>query len=147
MTLLAVLDGADAIAAHRAQAIRLAGDLLTDVRAGDWPPADADAPADTEVTFADSATFLARFFPTQAGAIAAHAASLTAARSASGLRGSRSLADLARHTGMSEQRLREIEDSGLRDAQVHEAVTYVRGVGGRLTLIAELGDSAPVQLT
>jgi hypothetical protein len=147
MMLLAVLDGADAIAAHRGQAIRLAGDLLTDVRAGDWPPADADAPADTEVTFADSATFLARFFPTQAGAIAARAAALATARPATGLRGSMSLADLARHTRMSEQRLREIEDSGLRVAQVQEAVAYVRALGGHLTLTAEFGESAPVQLT
>jgi len=147
VTLLAVLDGEDAIAAHRPQAIRLAGDLLTDVRAGDWPPDDADDPADTEVTFADSATFLARFFPTQASAIAARAAELAGARSAAGLRGSTSLADLARQTGMSEQRLREIEDSGLRTVQVHEAVAYVRGLGGRLTLTAELGESAPVQLT
>jgi hypothetical protein len=146
VTLLAVLDGEDAIAAHRVQAIRLAGDLLTDVRAGDWPPDDADEPADTEVTFADSATFLARFFPASAGAIGARAAELAGARSAAGLRGSTSLADLARHTGLSEQRLREIEDSGLRVTQVHEAVAYVRGLGGRLTLTAELSDSR-VQLT
>ena len=38
VTLLAVLDGEDAITEHRAQAIELAGDLLTDIRAGDWPP-------------------------------------------------------------------------------------------------------------
>ena len=41
VTLLAVLDGEDAIAEHQAQAIELAGDLLTDIRAGDWPPDDA----------------------------------------------------------------------------------------------------------
>ena len=41
VTVLAVLDGEDAIAEHRAQAIELAGELLTDIRAGDWPPADA----------------------------------------------------------------------------------------------------------
>jgi len=146
VTLLAVLDGEEAITEHRAQAIRLAGDLLTDVRAGDWPPAHPDSAADTEVTFADSATFLARFFPERASAIAAGATALAAARSLDGLRGSVSLADLARQAGLSEQRLREIEDDGLRNAQVHEAVAYVRALGGRLTLTADLGDS-PVELT
>ena len=147
VTMIAVLDGRDAITEHRAQAIRLAGDLLTDIRAGDWPPDDADDPADTEVTFADASTFLGRFFPLDVGAVEARAAELAAARSAAGLRGDTTLADLARRSGLSEQRLREIEDGGLRDAEVREAVGYVRGLGGRLTLTAELGDSALVQLT
>ena len=145
MTVLAVLDGEDAIAEHRSQAIRLAGDLLTDIRAGDWPPDDAGDPADTEVAFADSATFLARFFSAQASAVEARAAELAMARSLGELRGSVSLADLSDKTGISEQRLRQIEESGLRAAQVHEAVSYVRGLGGRLTLTAELDE--PVQLT
>ncbi|HSR84763.1 MAG TPA: hypothetical protein VLM11_11350 [Streptosporangiaceae bacterium] len=147
VTMLAVLDGRDAITEHQAQAIRLAGDLLTDIRAGDWPPDDTDEPADTEVTFADTTTFLARFFPLDASAVEARAAELAAARSAAGLRGDTTLADLARRSGINEQRLREIEDGGLRDAEVREAVAYVRGLGGRLTLTAEVGDSAPVQLT
>jgi hypothetical protein len=147
LTLLAVLDGEDAIAEHRAQAIRLAGDLLTDIRAGDWPPDNAAGPADTEVTFADSPTFLDRFFPSQASAIALRAAGLGTARSIAGLRGSMSLPDLAGHTGISEQRLRQIEEGGLRVAEVYEAVAYVHGLGGRLTFTAEFGESAPVQLT
>jgi hypothetical protein len=147
VTMLAVLDGEDAISEHRSQAIRLAGDLLTDIRAGDWPPEDADEPADTEVTFAQSATFLGRFFSSQADAVAARATELSSARSATALRGSVSMADLSAKTGISEQRLRQIEDGGLRVAEVHEAVAYVRALGGRLTLTAELGDSAPVQLT
>jgi hypothetical protein len=147
VTLLAVLDGKDAITEHRVQAIRLAGDLLTDIRAGDWPPEDATDPADTEVTFADSATFLARFFPSQASGIAARAIDLAAARSAAGLRGSTSLSDLARQSGINEKRLREIEDGGFRDAEVREAVAYVRGLGGRLTLTAEVGESPPAELT
>lgn len=147
VTLLAVLDGEDAITEHRSQAIRLAGDLLTDIRAGDWPPGDAHDPADTEVTFADSATFLARFFSSEADAIAARATELAAARSLPELRGSTSVAELAERSGISEQRLRQIEDGGVRVAEVHEAVAYVRGLGGQLTITAELGDSAPVQLT
>jgi len=63
VTLLAVLEGPDAVAEHGAQAIELADQLLSDIRAGDWPPADARRHADVEMTFADPATFLARFFP------------------------------------------------------------------------------------
>ncbi len=146
VTVLAVLDGEEAITEHRAQAIELAGDLLTDIRAGAWPPADADAPADIEVTFADSATFLARFFPADTGAIATRAADLGAARSLAGLRGGMSLAGLSSKTGISEQRLRDIEARGLRDAEVHEAAAYVRALGGRLTLTARLAESGPVLL-
>jgi phage shock protein A len=148
VTLLAVLDGEDAIAEHGAQAIQLAGDALTDIRAGNWPPDDADGPADLEVTFADSATFLARFFRADTSATAARAADLAAAQSLAGLRSGNgtSLADLSVKTGISQQRLREIEESGLRTAEVHEAVAYVRALGGRLTLTAKIGESDPVVL-
>jgi hypothetical protein len=147
--LLAVLDGEAAIAEHRAQAIELAGHLLADIRAGDWPPADALSATDLEVTFADSATFLARFFPGDAGAIAERADALSVAQILAGLRTSNgmSLADLSAEAGISEERLRFIEERGLRVAQVHEAVAYVRALGGRLTLTAELDESAPVVLS
>jgi phage shock protein A len=146
---LAVLDGEDAVTEHRAQAIELAGGLLTDVRAGDWPPADALSAADLEVTFADAAAFLARFFPADGDAITERAAALSLAQSLAGLRqrNGMSLADLAVETGIDEARLRFIEDGGLRVAQVHEAVAYVRAVGGRLILSADVGEPAPVVLT
>jgi hypothetical protein len=147
VTLLAVLDGRDAIIEHRAQAIRLAGDLLTDIRAGDWPPDSAREPADTAVAFANSAAFLARFLPVQAGAIETRAARLATSQSLAGLRGRVSLAELARRTGISEKRLRELEDRGLRDAEIREVVAYVRGLGGRITVTAELDTSGPVELT
>jgi len=149
VTLLAVIDGAEAIAEHRAQAIQLAGDLLTEIRAGDWPPADALDAADLAVTFADSATFLARFFPADTGAIAGRAAVLAAVQSLAGLRSGTgmSLADVATESGIGEERLRFIEAHGLRAAEVHEAAAYVRALGGRLTLTAELADAAPVPLT
>lgn len=150
VTLLAVLDDEEAIAQHRTQAIELAGGLLTDIRAGHWPPDDAGAPEDTAVTFADPATFVSRFFPADTGAISERAASLAAARSLAALRSSNgmSLEDLAMQTGISVPRLHFIEDGGLRVAQVHEAVACVRALGGRLTLTAELGGKpAPVTLT
>jgi phage shock protein A len=149
VTVLAVLDGEDAIDEHRYQAIQLAGDLLTDIRAGDWPPADALDAADLEVTFADSATFLARFFPADAGAIAERADALGVAQTLAGLRSGNgmSLADLVTETGVNEERLRGIEARGLRVAEVHEAVAYVRALGGRLTLTAEMADATAVPLT
>lgn len=148
VTLLAVLDGEDAIAEHGAQAIQLAGDLLIDIRAGDWPPDGGDDPADIEVTFADAATFLARFFVADTGAIAAQAALLAVAQTLPGLRGSNgmNLSDLATETGIGEERLRFIEDGGLRAAEVQEAAAYVRALGGRLTLTAKIGESDPVVL-
>jgi hypothetical protein len=144
-----VLDGEEAIAEHHDQAIQLAGDLLADIRAGDWPPADALDAADLEVTFADPSTFLARFFPADTGAIAERAAILGVAQTLAGLRSDQgiSLEDLATETGISEARLRVIEARGLRVADVREAVAYVRALGGRLTLTAELADGAPVPLT
>ena len=99
------------------------------------------------MTFADSATFLSRFFPADTGAVAERAAVLAAAQSLAALRNGMSLADLATETGISEERLRFIEAHGLRVAEVHEAVAYVRALGGRLTLTAELANAAPVTLT
>ena len=58
VTLLAVLEGREAISEHGTEAIRLASDLLTEIRHG-WP-ADVD-----EVSFEDSAAFLARLSPTK----------------------------------------------------------------------------------
>ena len=64
LTLLAVLEGQDAIHAHRDRAIGLAGDLLAEIRAEDEPedesPTVAGDTATGELTFTDAATFLAR---------------------------------------------------------------------------------------
>jgi hypothetical protein len=149
VTLLAALDGAAVVAEHYDQAVALASDLLSDIRAGDWPPADALGPADLEVTFADAATFLARFFPADGDAIVRRAADLAVVQTLAELRAGRgvSLDDLAVETGISAERLQAIERDGLRVARVHEATAYVRALGGRLTVTADLGESAPVELT
>ena len=56
VTLLAVLDGHEAISEHRDEAVRLAGELLAEIRADGWP-ADVG-----EVATSDARAFLARFF-------------------------------------------------------------------------------------
>jgi hypothetical protein len=56
VTLLAVLDGHEAISEHRDEAVRLAGELLAEIRADGWP---ADL---AEVATSDARAFLARFF-------------------------------------------------------------------------------------
>lgn len=71
VTLLAVLEGADAVSEHGADAVRLASELLTDIRQDSWPAADVD-----EVALEDSGAFLARFFPADDGSIPRRAAVL-----------------------------------------------------------------------
>jgi phage shock protein A len=61
VTLLAVLEDAEAAGEHGEEAIGLASDLLTEIRDEGWP-ADIDA-----VMFRDSGEFLARFFPAHSG--------------------------------------------------------------------------------
>jgi hypothetical protein len=148
VTLLAVLDGEDAVAEHRDEAIELAGDLLTDIRAGAWPLRDGRRAADVEIAFAEPAAFLGKFFPDNGSVVTDRAAALAAARSLAELRDSRGVtrAVLAGKAGISEQRLRVIEESGLRVAEVHEAVACFRALGGRVELTADLDDSGPVTL-
>lgn len=73
VTLLAALDGDEAIREHGAQAARLAAELLAEIRGDGWPD-DLEA-----VTLADSGAFLARFFPADDGSLARRAADLAAA--------------------------------------------------------------------
>ena len=141
VTLLAVLDGADAISDHRDEAIALAGELLTEIRAGSWTSAEAEATETGEVCFDDGATLLAKLFPDRDAAIRARAAELAGIGTLAGLRRKRelSIAEVARSSGLSEHRVWEIEHAGLRSVEVHEAAAYVRALGGRLDLTAEFG--------
>jgi hypothetical protein len=145
VTILAVLEGAGAVRVHRDAALGLAGGLLAEIRAGEWPPAQADSPGDVELALADSAAFLDRFFAGGSVAVGRRAAARAGAVTISELRRRRgvSLADLAAATGISEERLWVIEDDGLRAAQIREAVACVRALGGQLDLTADLDDSAP----
>jgi phage shock protein A len=133
ITLLAVLEGEHAISEHRDAAIDLAADLLADIRRDGWSTVLSDT-AESGPEFADPAAFLAGCFPSQAGAVTQRAAVLARAVSLRGLRGGRDLAEAARSTGMSEDRLRRIERHGMHGTTVGEAAAYVRGLGGRLEL-------------
>ena len=100
-TLLAALDGPDAIEDHRDEAISLAGGLLTEIRDGNWPPAETDDAEIGEVCFDDAATLLAKLFPDRSTAIRARAAELAELGTLADLRQERelSIADIAASTG------------------------------------------------
>jgi len=70
VTLLAVLEGPEAASDHGADAVKLASDLLTEIRQDGWPP---DV---FEVALEDSGAFLATFFPADDGSIPRRAAVL-----------------------------------------------------------------------
>ncbi len=148
-TLLAALDGPDAIEDHRDEAISLAGGLLTEIRDGNWPPAETDDAEIGEVCFDDAATLLAKLFPDRSTAIRARAAELAELGTLADLRQERelSIADIAASTGLAEHRVWEIEHSGLRSVEYREAAAYVRALGGRLDLTATLGSGERTSLS
>jgi DNA-binding XRE family transcriptional regulator len=138
VTLLAVLEGPDAVREHGAQAITLAGDLLTEIRGDGWPT-DID-----EVEVADQDEFLARFFPADDGRVASRAAVLAATTSLGALRADLHLTieEVAARSGVPRHRIEAIERDGLRTAHVHEAVALARVLGARLELPAGSGPVA-----
>jgi hypothetical protein len=138
LTLLAVLEGPAAVSEHGADAIRLAGDLLTEIRDTGWP-ADID-----QVALADSAEFLARFFPTDDGSIAGRSGVLAAMTSLGSLRADRQMTidEVVARSGLSRDRVEAIERDGLRTARVHEAVALARALGAQLELTTGQGPVA-----
>lgn len=133
VTLLAVIEGQEAIGEHRQTAIGLAGELLAEIRSDCWP-ADAG-----ELAFADAASFLAQYFPDRGEEIIGRSAALASAVRLRELRERRGLrlADLAGATRMSERELRKLEVDDLGSASVREASAYLRALGGRLIVSAE----------
>ncbi len=138
VTLLAVLEGPEAVSEHGARAITLAGDLLTEIREEGWP-ADLD-----EVVLADRDEFVAQFFPADDGSIARRAGGLAAMTPLGKLRADLHLTveDVAARSGLSAGRVAAIERDGLRAARVHEAVALARALGARLELPAGSGPLA-----
>jgi hypothetical protein len=141
VTLLAALDGTDAVEDHRDEAISLAGMLLTEIRDGNWPSADTDGTESGEICFDDAATLLTKLFPDRGAAIRARAADLADLGTFAALRRERelSIADVAASAGLADDRVREIEHAGLRSVELHEAAAYLRALGGRLDLAATFG--------
>jgi hypothetical protein len=145
LTLLAVLEGAGAIVAHRGQAIDLAGELLAELRAAalteDESPTMAGDTTPGELTFTDAATFLAELCPDSDGQVARRAAVLTAASTLQSLRRQQglSLDDLQTRTGMQSEELWKLETSGLRSARLSEVAAYLRALGATLTLQTDDG--------
>ena len=144
VTLLAVLDGSAAVSEHRHLAIRLAGELLTELRATGWPRGQdgADGPGSghsAELTFADAGAFLATYFPGSAAGVKRRSAALAAASTLQRLRQEQqlSLADLAGRAGRAASELRRLEAGELADVHVADAAAYVRALGGRLRVTAE----------
>jgi phage shock protein A len=137
VTLLAVLEGPDAVREDGAQAVTLAGELLTEIRDGGWPT-DLD-----EVALASAGEFLTQFFPADDGSIARRADVLAAMTPLARLRADLRLTiqEVAARSGLSAHRVAAIERDGLRSARVHEAVALARALGARLELP---GGSGPV---
>jgi phage shock protein A len=90
--------------------------------------------------FASAAEFLAAYFPGAQTLISARAEALATAISLARLRRERglSLADLAHTSGLSEKWLRSTENGDLRTTSLHEVAAYVRALGGRLELAANI---------
>ncbi len=149
VTLLAALDGVDAVSDHRDEAISLAGMLLTEIRDGNWPPADTEGTETGEVRFDDAATLLATMFPDRGAAIRGRAAELAEISTLAGLRQDSELtiADVAARADLNEQRIWEIEHAGFRAVELQEAAAYVRALGGRLDLTADFGPTGRISLS
>jgi Helix-turn-helix domain len=144
VTALAVLEGTDAISEHRDDALRLAGQLLEEIRGDGWPPDDAGDPG---LEFAGPAPFLEKFLPGRDRVVAERASAVAAAVSLRGLRDRRdlTLAQLAHRTGSDSSDLAELERGTLRSAAVDELARYVQALGGTLRLTVTV-DGVPHDL-
>jgi hypothetical protein len=134
-TLLAALEGPEAITDHMDDAMILAGELIQAIRAEGWP-LDAGEPDGGGQEFADASDFLAELFPARGDAIRAKAAALTAATMLADLRHRRAMtrAELAELTGIEEGRLGVLEAGDLRLATLHELTACLRTLGGSLEI-------------
>ena len=143
VTLLAVLHGSAAVSEHRELAIRLAGELLTELRTNGWPQdhdgADGTGDHSAGLTFADDGAFLATYFPGSASGVKRRSAALATASALQRLRQQQqlSLVDLAGRTRRAASELRRLEAGELADAHVADVAAYVRALGGRLRVTAE----------
>lgn len=153
VTLLAVLDSADAVREHRPLAIKLAGEVLAELRADDRPQtpndaAEAVAAEAAELTFADASAFLAQYFPDSETEVRRRSARVAATSTLARLRRNcrLTIADLAGRSDLTARELWHLETEGLTAADVADLAAYVAALGGRLELTTDLDDGQLRQL-
>jgi predicted XRE-type DNA-binding protein len=136
--LIAVLEGLHAVRDRRREAVEASAVLLRRARAGQAPEAAAHA-------FDDTAAFLGEFFPDRADEVEAGAAALVARGRARTLAEQRTRlgltqAQVAQRMGVRQERVSAIERAEPGSTEVRTLASYVEALGGRLEIIADLGD-------
>jgi Helix-turn-helix domain len=136
--LIAVLEGRDAVRERGREAIAASAELLHGARAGQAPEAAAYA-------FDDVRSFLGEFFPGRADEVEAGAAALVARGRARTLAEQRmrlglTQAQVAERMGVRQERVSAIERAEPGSTEVRTLASYVEALGGRLEVIADLGD-------
>jgi DNA-binding XRE family transcriptional regulator len=141
--LLSVVEGGDAVAEHREEAVRVSAEVLRRVRAGDDPEASACG-------YDDEASFLAEFYPQTAEDVAAGAQAMLAGNQRGTLAEKRgtlaeqrkrlgvSAADLAERMGIRPERMSAIESGDPGSLDISTLASYVEALGGRLDVVAEI---------
>ena len=122
---------------HR-EAVAASAELLHSAQAGEAPEASAHA-------FDDTRSFLDAFFPGQADEVEAGAAALVARSRARTLAEQRTRlgltqAQVAQRMGVRQERVSAIERADPGSTEVRTLASYVEALGGRLEVIADLGD-------
>jgi predicted XRE-type DNA-binding protein len=136
--LIAVLEGRDAVRERRREAVAASAELLRQAQAGQAPEAAAHA-------FDDAASFLGEFFPDRGDEVEAGAAALVARGRARTLAEQRTRlgltqAQVAQRMGVRQERVSAIERAEPGSTEVRTLASYVEALGGRLEIVADLGD-------
>jgi DNA-binding XRE family transcriptional regulator len=136
--LIAVLEGRDAVRDRHGQAVAASAELLRHARAGQAREAAAYA-------FDDARSLLDEFFPGRVGEVEAGAAELIARNRARSLAEQRTRlgltqAQVARRMGVRQERVSAIERADPGSTEVRTLASYVGALGGRLEIVADLGD-------
>jgi DNA-binding XRE family transcriptional regulator len=135
--LLSVLEGGEALRDYHDEAVLLSSELLQRLRAGQAPEAAAHE-------YRDTSSFLAEFFPGEAGGILASAGAVAAGERA------RTLAELRARLGLTQAQVAArmnvaldtvsaIEQAGFDASDVRTLADYIAALGGRLEIIADVG--------
>ena len=136
--LIAVLEGRDAVWERGREAIAASAELLQRARSGQAPEAAAQE-------FDDVPSFLGEFFPGRADEVEAGAAALIDRSRARTLAEQRTRlgltqAQVAQRMGVRQERVSAIERADPGSTEVRTLASYVEALGGRLEIVADLGD-------